>query len=224
MTAVPTRGVFQTDGWGWNKTAFGYAAYTKPWGKGAHAGETRVLALYYDDWRNGVVKTDNRSLVARRADQTADIRIGTFGGHSIHAFDTKKVTYDLMVWGVGQTGKWGVLNHRAHAISLEGGFQPKAFKKLKPWFRGGFYDGSGAWAWNAGKDRQTGADGQTEIRPIPRKEVECCAASGVRNGHPGGHSVSVAASTLSSPVLLRAPTRGVIGFIQARVRRSHVAS
>ncbi len=143
MTAVPTRGVFQTDGWGWNKTAFGYAAYTKPWGKGAHAGETRVLALYYEDWRNGVVKTDNRSLVARRADQTADIRIGTFGGHSIHAFDTKKVTYDLMIWGVGQTGKWGVLSHRAHAISLEGGFQPKAFKKLKPWFRGGFYDGSG---------------------------------------------------------------------------------
>lgn len=143
IAAVPTRGVFQTEGWGWNRTAFSYAAYTKPWGKGKHSAETRLLALYYDDWRNGVLKTDNRALAARRADVTADIRIGTFGGHSIHAFDTKAATFDVMLWGVGQTGKWGVLNHRAHAFSLEAGFQPKAWKRLKPWFRGGFYDGSG---------------------------------------------------------------------------------
>ncbi len=143
ISAVPTRGVFQTDGWGWNKAAFGYAAYTRPWGKGKHTAETRALALYYDDWRNGVLKTDNRALATRRADMTADIRIGTFGGHSIHAFDTKPVTYDVVLWGVAQTGKWGLLDHRAHAISIEGGFQPKALKKWKPWFRGGFYDGSG---------------------------------------------------------------------------------
>lgn len=28
VAAVPTRGVFQVDGWGWNKVAFAYAAYT----------------------------------------------------------------------------------------------------------------------------------------------------------------------------------------------------
>lgn len=143
MGAIPTRGVFQTEGWGWNQTAFGYAAYTKPWGKGRHSAETRLLALYYNDWRDGVLKTDNRALALRRADVTQNIGIGTFGGHSIHAFDTKSAVYDVMLWGVGQTGRWGTLDHRAHAVSVEAGVQPKAFKKLKPWFRAGFYDGSG---------------------------------------------------------------------------------
>ena len=140
---VPTRGVFQTDGWGWNQTAFGYAAYTKAWGKGAHSAETRFLALYYDDWRNGVLKTDDRAAAVRRGDLTADIRILSFGGHSIHAYETKLATWDLMLWGIGQTGKWGLQDHRAHAISVEGGFQPKALPKLKPWLRAGFFDGSG---------------------------------------------------------------------------------
>ncbi|MGH9659573.1 MAG: hypothetical protein ACRD96_13580, partial [Bryobacteraceae bacterium] len=34
---VPTRGVFQVDGWGWNQAAFGYASFTRPWGKGKHS-------------------------------------------------------------------------------------------------------------------------------------------------------------------------------------------
>ena len=45
--AIPTRGVFQTDGWGQTDSAFGYAAYTKPWGKGTHSADTRVFALHY---------------------------------------------------------------------------------------------------------------------------------------------------------------------------------
>ncbi len=141
MGGIPTRGVFQTDGWGETATGIGYAAYTKPWGKGNHVADTRVFAMYYQDWR-AVVKTDNRSLAVRRAD-TANLHIYSFGGHSIHAFDTKAVTYDLLLWGTGQTGKWGVQDHRAHAFAVEGGFQPKIAPKLKPWFRVGFYDGSG---------------------------------------------------------------------------------
>lgn len=139
--AIPTRGVFQTDGWGQTDTAFGYASYTKPWGKKAHAADTRVFALHYHDWRN-VLKTDNRALAVRRAD-TGNIRVQTFGAHSLHSFETKKVTYDILLWGAAQTGRWGVLDHRAHAINVEAGFQPKIAPKLKPWFRGGFYDGSG---------------------------------------------------------------------------------
>ena len=104
--AVPTRGVFQTDGWGWNKAAFGYASYTRPWGKGRHAAETRVLALYYDDWRK-VLKTDNRTAAARTAD-SGNLRIQTYGGHTQHALDTKKANLDLLVWGVAQTGDWGI--------------------------------------------------------------------------------------------------------------------
>ncbi|MCC6537285.1 MAG: alginate export family protein [Bryobacterales bacterium] len=139
--AVPTRGVFQTDGWGWTNTAFGYGAFTKPWGKGKHAAETRVLALYYDDWR-GIVKTDSRPLAVRRADLPA-LRIGTFGGHHLSAVNTSAGTVDAMLWGVGQTGTWGRLSHRAHAVAAEAGIQPKFGGRWKPWFRVGFFDGSG---------------------------------------------------------------------------------
>jgi hypothetical protein len=139
--ALPTRGVFQTDGWGWNSTAVGYASYTKPWSKKKYASETRVFALYYDDWRQ-VLKTDTRPVAVRRAD-TANLHISTFGGHSLHAVDTGAGALDLLLWGAAQTGRWGVQDHRASAFDIEAGFQPKILPKLKPWFRGGFYTGSG---------------------------------------------------------------------------------
>ena len=139
--AVPTRGVFQTDGWGWNKIAFGYASLTKPWGTGKHSAETRLFGLVYDDWRV-VLKTDSRALAARRAD-LGNIKIGTFGGHTLHAFTTKAGSIDLMAWGAAQTGKWGVQDHNAYAVDLEAGIQPAILPKLKPWLRGGYYHGSG---------------------------------------------------------------------------------
>ncbi len=138
--AVPTRGVFQVDGWGWNKVAFAYGAYTKSWGRGRHAVDTRVFGMLYDDWRP-INKTDNRSLI-RRTD-TGEIRTMTFGAHSLHAFETSSGVADLLLWGAVQAGRWGSLDHRAHAFAIEAGFQPKIAPKLKPWFRGGFYDGSG---------------------------------------------------------------------------------
>lgn len=139
--AIPTRGAFQTDGWGELKTAFAYSAYTKPWGKGKHAAETRAFALYYDDWRR-IVKTDSRPLAARR-DDLANVRIWSFGGHHLSAVESAAGTLDLMLWGVGQTGRWGRLDHRAHAIAIEGGVQPKVWARLKPWIRAGYFEGSG---------------------------------------------------------------------------------
>jgi hypothetical protein len=133
--------VFQTDGWGWNKAAVSYAAYSKTWGAGAHSAETRLLAMYYHDWRH-VLKTDNRPMAARQSD-FGNIRIPTFGGHHLSAIQTDAGTVDILLWGVAQTGRWGVLDHRAHAIAAEAGIQPKFLPKLKPWFRGGFFDGSG---------------------------------------------------------------------------------
>jgi hypothetical protein len=141
IAAVPTRGVFQVDGWGWNRAAFGYAAYTNEWGKGRHAADTRLFVLEYDDFRH-ILKTDNRPLALRRADQY-NIRIETFGGHSLHAFVTGAGSLDLLLWGAVQTGRWGVQQQRAHAFDVEGGIQPKILTKLKPWLRGGFYSGSG---------------------------------------------------------------------------------
>jgi hypothetical protein len=139
--ARPTRGVFQTDGWGELNTAVGYAAYTKPWSHGAHAAETRLMGIYYDDWRP-VLKTDNRPLAARRTDFD-NIRIFTFGGHHLSALATKAGTLDFAAWGAGQTGWWGRLSHRAYAVDLEAGMQPRILPKLKPWLRAGYTASSG---------------------------------------------------------------------------------
>jgi hypothetical protein len=139
--AIPTRGVFQVDGWGWNRVGFGYAAYTHEWGKGRHSADTRFFVLEYDDWRH-ILKTDNRPTAVRRGD-TENIRIDTFGGHSLHAFSTGGGTIDLLLWGALQTGRWGTQTQRAYAFDVEGGFQPKILPKVKPWLRGGFTEGSG---------------------------------------------------------------------------------
>jgi hypothetical protein len=138
---LPTRGVFQTDGWGENDVAFGYAAFTRPWGSGSHSAETRVLGIYYDDWRS-VLKTDNRPLAARRTDLD-NIRIFTFGGHHLSAVGTQAGTLDFLAWAVGQTGKWGRLDQRSYAFDFEGGFQPAILRRVKPWFRVGYTSGSG---------------------------------------------------------------------------------
>ena len=105
LAATPTRGVFQTDGWGWNKVAFGYAAYTHAWGKGRHSADTRVFDIEYDDWRH-ILKTDNRPAAVRKTD-TENIVINTVGGHTLHAIATGAGTVDALAWGAFQTGRWG---------------------------------------------------------------------------------------------------------------------
>ncbi len=139
--AVPTRGVYQVDGWGWNRIAFGYGSYTHASGRGRHSADTRVFVIEYDDWRH-VLKSDNRPLTVRQGDLD-NIRIDTFGGHTLHAFGTAAGTVDLLFWGAAQTGRWGVQQHRAGAVDVEGGIQPKILSRLKPWLRGGYYWGSG---------------------------------------------------------------------------------
>ena len=161
VSGVPTRGVFQVDGWGWNRTAFGYAAVTLPWGSGTHSADTRLFALFYDDFRP-VVKSDNRPAGVRATD-FANIKLWTFGGHSLHAVNTSAGPVDLLLWGAGQSGKWGMQNHLAHAINLEAGYQPKILPKLRPWLRAGFYDGSGD--GNANDDRH---ETFFQVLPTPR--------------------------------------------------------
>ena len=141
VAATPTRGVFQTDGWGWNRVGFGYAAYTREWGTGRHSADTRFFAIEYDDWRH-ILKTDNRPLAVRRGD-TENILIATFGGHSLHVIETGAGPVDLLAWGAVQTGRWGTEQQRSGAFDLEAGFQPKILPGLKPWLRAGYYWGSG---------------------------------------------------------------------------------
>jgi hypothetical protein len=141
VAATPTRGVFQVDGWGWNRIAFAYAALTHEWGSGRHSADTRLFVLEYDDFRH-ILKTDNRPTAVRRGD-TENIRINTFGGHSLHAVTTGSGTLDFLAWGAVQTGRWGTQQQLSYAFDLEGGWQPKILPRVKPWLRGGFTDGSG---------------------------------------------------------------------------------
>jgi hypothetical protein len=140
--STPTRGAYQTDGWGWLHVGFVYAAYTHEWGKGRHSAETRLFNIEYDDWRH-VLKVDNRPLAVREQDM-ANIKIATFGGHSIHAISTNAGTFDLLGWGALQAGSWGSQMQRAWAFAAEAGFQPKILYELKPWLRAGITEGSGS--------------------------------------------------------------------------------
>ncbi len=138
----PTQGVFQVDGWGELKVNLAYAALTRQLGGQTNTGEWRVFALAYDDSRERVVKTDNRPASTRNAD-FGSMAIATYGGHFLTGIATPAGPVDLLVWGAVQNGSWGALAHRAGALSIEAGWQPTRFDRLKPWLRGGYDYASG---------------------------------------------------------------------------------
>ncbi len=133
LAARATQGVFQVNGWSELDTDVLYGALTRSVGKKS-PGEWRVFALSYHDGRP-VLKTDNRPTAARTA--------------------------DLLFWGTWQSGNWGVLDQRAGAVAIEGGFQPAW--KLKPWFRTGYFYSTGD---NNPNDGQHGTFFQ--VLPTPR--------------------------------------------------------
>jgi hypothetical protein len=140
---VPTRGVFQVDGWGNLKISNAYAAFTRQESFGAaNRADWRAFYWHYGDWRDGVVKVDDRPLGLRQADP-GHISISNFGGHYLHSTATRFGGFDLLGWGVLQTGSWGNLAHRAGAAALEAGYQPTILRRLKPWIRAGWNYGSG---------------------------------------------------------------------------------
>jgi len=141
VSAVPTRGVFQTDGWGWVKTPITYVALTREEEKGPRHAEWRIFGLYYNDDR-GVVKTDNRPASVRATDLSG-INIGTYGAHFILSTESSVGTFDLLGWGALQDGSWGKQSQRAGAGSFEGGFQPKIAERVRPWIRGGIFYSTG---------------------------------------------------------------------------------
>ncbi|OFV99879.1 MAG: hypothetical protein A3H28_06930 [Acidobacteria bacterium RIFCSPLOWO2_02_FULL_61_28] len=140
LAARPTRGVFQVDGWGELDIGLFSVALTRPVVGKKSSGEWRLFAIQYHDWRS-VLKTDNRSLLARRGDM-GNIRITTAGGNYLHVFDSGAGKFDVLFWGALQTGTWGALDHRAGAVAVEGGYQP-SIQALKPWIRAGYSYGSG---------------------------------------------------------------------------------
>lgn len=71
------------------------AAITKQLGDTAHPGEWRLFGLDYHDYRDDIVKADNRPFAAQHADGR-HINIGTFGGHYIRAISARPGTTDLL--------------------------------------------------------------------------------------------------------------------------------
>lgn len=141
FSAVPDRGVFQVDGWGWVKTPVTYAAVTRQAHFGTSNAEWRVFGIYYNDDR-GVLKTDDRP-AAVRAKDLGGIDIGTYGGHYIQAIPTSVGTFDLLGWGALQTGRWGTQTQRAGAGAAQIGYQPAILPAVKPWLRGGYFYSTG---------------------------------------------------------------------------------
>lgn len=137
----PTRGVFQVDGWGEMDVDVVYAALTRQTAHKNGAGELRVFALGYHDGRR-ILKTDSRPQAIRATD-SQKVRIGTFGAHYIHNFNTQKNgKVDLLLWGAMQSGSWGALDHRAGVFAAEAGWQPP-LPAIKPWIRFAYLWGSG---------------------------------------------------------------------------------
>jgi hypothetical protein len=141
FAARPTRGIFQVDGMGEIDVQIYYGAFNRS--ITAHgAGSLRIFGVGYVDARSTVLKADNRPVAQRTADQS-DITIGTWGADVVHVFNTAKSgTFDVIGWGVVQTGTWGNLTQRAGAFVGEVGWQAPA-TTVKPWVSAGYSYGSG---------------------------------------------------------------------------------
>jgi hypothetical protein len=140
--ARPTAGVFQVDGMDELDVDVYYGAFTRSVSSHNGAGLLRIFALGYADDRNRVLKTDNRSASARKAD-ISKIELATYGANYAHVFNTDHAgKFDLVMWGALQSGSWGSLTQRAGAAVGEFGWQPDV-GFLKPWLSVGYSYGSG---------------------------------------------------------------------------------
>lgn len=141
LGAVPTVGVFNLDGWNSvPELPVGYAAVTGPGPWSRERSEWRVYAAGFAD-RRALVKSDNRPLDARQADREP-VEIATVGGHVLQVVPTAAGPVDLTAWAAAQVGSWGAQSHRAGAMDLEIGWQPRDVR-WRPWLRAGVFASSG---------------------------------------------------------------------------------
>jgi hypothetical protein len=141
VAARPTRGVYQVDGMGELDINLFYGAYTHVFTAKGYSARLRSFAIGYFDQRNSVLKTDNRPAAVGGGDHN-DLRIGTFGGELLQAFDVNHNKVDVILWGVWQNGSWGVQSHRASAFITEVGWQAGSIP-FKPWISLGVSHGTG---------------------------------------------------------------------------------
>jgi hypothetical protein len=142
IAARPTEGVFQVDGWNELNINVFYGSVMANGGTDRNPRTWRLFGMGYQDYRHGLIKTDNRPAAVRAAD-TDSIDIATFGGNVVQLAATGGGPIDFMFWGVLQTGSWGVQSHRAGAAAAEIGWQPSLLPPVKPWIRAGYNYDSG---------------------------------------------------------------------------------
>jgi len=103
-----------------------------------------IAGFYYKyrDDRDVTQRVDNTPLSLAPAPDGVDIDISMIGGHALGVYDLGPGKLDLLLWGGKQFGDWYELDHDAYAVSAEMGYQ---FVDVfaKPWFRAGYYIGSG---------------------------------------------------------------------------------
>ena len=139
MAGRATQGVFNMNANPELNVDIQYLAYTRSLAN-QHV-LIRGFGLGYHDGRTGLTKTDSRSTTARALDHK-NIRIGTYGGDMIAAIPAGATTIDFLAWGAGQFGTWGLLNHSAGAVALEGGLRLNRVATT-PWLRGGYWRSTG---------------------------------------------------------------------------------
>lgn len=158
MGGIPTAGGFNVSA---NKnigdihTTYAAATITEPtW---LPRSDMRVFYNYYTDGRD-VVATDNRPLAIRQGDDQ-DINVHTIGGNFTKVCSLGPGNVDAMLWVAGQFGDWERQDHRAYAVAVEAGYRLNDLP-WKPWFRTGYFRGSG-------DDDPTDGDHDTFFQVLP---------------------------------------------------------
>jgi hypothetical protein len=165
MGARPTRGGFEVSANGEldgvSLAGLALTAKRLPFAS-ALPSDLRLFYFYYEDRRNEPTKIDNRALGVRQTDRDA-IFVHTIGGHAATAAELGPGVLDGLVWGAGQTGEWGDLDHLAWAGAVEVGYQlPNVL--AQPWLRIG-YDAS------SGDGDPTDGDHGTFFQMLPTARV-----------------------------------------------------
>jgi hypothetical protein len=129
MAARATEGSFQLRALGEIDVELAYGAYTRYLPTAAARSEVRIFALYYQD-RRGLPETGRRAL-----------RLATPGAHFITQAKAGPGTVDIVLWGAGQFGRWGLQRQLAGEIAAEGGYRLPI--RLQPWLRAGYFRNTG---------------------------------------------------------------------------------
>jgi len=120
----------------------GIGTFTLTTKKDAFIRGMEVAGFYYNyqDDRNINQRVDNQPLP--KPSKGVDIDIHMVGGHAVGIYAVGPGQVDILFWGGYQFGDWYELDQRAFAFTGEAGYQ---FTEVyaKPWFRLGYYVGSG---------------------------------------------------------------------------------